>query len=61
MPKNTGKVTVLQAYLKVLSSEIDLAEIRFIRWVVIKAVLWNRNHMNRNFLISGTGTGTVIG
>jgi hypothetical protein len=36
MPKNSGKVAVLQAYLKVLSSEMDPAEIRFIRWVVIK-------------------------
>jgi hypothetical protein len=36
MPKNSGKVTVLQAYLKVLSSEMDPAEIRFIRWIVIK-------------------------
>ncbi len=36
MPKNSGKVAVLQAYLKVLSSEMDLAEIRFMRWVIIK-------------------------
>jgi hypothetical protein len=27
---------------------------------VLQALLWNRNHRNRNFLPCGTGTGTVI-
>ena len=28
---------------------------------MLTAVLWNRNRRNRNFLTSGTGTGTVSG
>ncbi len=52
-------IVLISVAFLALTAVAAISQQLFLRHFAVQAALWNRNRRNRNFLTSGTGTGTV--